>query len=630
MFMKASSYDHPQDDADQGLDSDEIDEPKEEYLEQQFEWDEKDQDPDKKSQGSKTAESRSRQIESIIFPADMKWGGALAYNSSTQAQSPSSSRSSNPHKINDLTKHYSRMNVEDDEGEEAPESDSSSIEPVSPKTVDLTRRSSRMNTEDERTTTELSLRPKSKSSIPHSTTENDPDAVSVYVRSASIRKSITSARSVNMTIIQASQTIHDSVLVSKVETLSDVPQDADKDHEKPEEPLLWVLDTEPSAITHFDTNISGKDHMEPEEPSLWAIDTAPIPMHSEKPNMSYIQMPYEPQSFRPTAKKAKPTKRGGNRLREKKKKRRMNRIEGGDDCLVFEDDDDDKQDDDEEALRDYMENTVDDSLDERIESFVLSTLQGHHLDIGHSDGNLDSDSDTYFSDHRDDGSFPRTMSPDTDGPPPPRRVLAELQRLIEGFIQDKACPSAMKLPPEFERWRVCVREIANHYRIKVDCTRTPLLLERTNDTRLGDESPNFPRMIATSYYSRRQAPRSSGFTQTHLHYQKESMKSIEQGMRNLRGMRPETTLKRKRNKDTFDPVDPKKRKGPPGVVVTDGQVIGSGSAIASDNIGHRMLARMGWSPGTGLGASKDGITQPIEAVMKRSRRGIGHDPPKST
>ncbi|KAF9994357.1 hypothetical protein BGZ79_000901 [Entomortierella chlamydospora] len=57
-----------------------------------------------------------------------------------------------------------------------------------------------------------------------------------------------------------------------------------------------------------------------------------------------------------------------------------------------------------------------------------------------------------------------------------------------------------------------------------------------------------------------------------------------------------------------------------------GTVVGaSASAISVDNVGHRMLSKMGWSPGVGLGATGDGITQPIEAIMRAKRRGLGHE-----
>ena len=56
-----------------------------------------------------------------------------------------------------------------------------------------------------------------------------------------------------------------------------------------------------------------------------------------------------------------------------------------------------------------------------------------------------------------------------------------------------------------------------------------------------------------------------------------------------------------------------------------GTVVGAeASAISTENLGHRMLSKMGWSPGVGLGATGEGITQPIEAIMRAKRRGLGH------
>ncbi|KAI8089653.1 uncharacterized protein BX664DRAFT_333565 [Halteromyces radiatus] len=55
-----------------------------------------------------------------------------------------------------------------------------------------------------------------------------------------------------------------------------------------------------------------------------------------------------------------------------------------------------------------------------------------------------------------------------------------------------------------------------------------------------------------------------------------------------------------------------------------GTVVGSDAApLASNNIGHKMLAAMGWKEGDALGANKDGIADPIQAVIRDKRRGLG-------
>lgn len=56
-----------------------------------------------------------------------------------------------------------------------------------------------------------------------------------------------------------------------------------------------------------------------------------------------------------------------------------------------------------------------------------------------------------------------------------------------------------------------------------------------------------------------------------------------------------------------------------------GTVIGKHARpIAEDNIGNRLLQKMGWKPGQSLGVGDDGILQPVEAVVRGKRTGLGH------
>lgn len=48
------------------------------------------------------------------------------------------------------------------------------------------------------------------------------------------------------------------------------------------------------------------------------------------------------------------------------------------------------------------------------------------------------------------------------------------------------------------------------------------------------------------------------------------------------------------------------------------------NAIQSDNIGHKLLSKMGWKEGQGVGAAGNGMTAPIQAGgMKADNRGLG-------
>lgn len=50
---------------------------------------------------------------------------------------------------------------------------------------------------------------------------------------------------------------------------------------------------------------------------------------------------------------------------------------------------------------------------------------------------------------------------------------------------------------------------------------------------------------------------------------------------------------------------------------------GNTPPLDESNLGNTMLRRLGWSPGSGLGASSSGILTPIEAIIRRQRRGLG-------
>ncbi|CAE6517898.1 unnamed protein product [Rhizoctonia solani] len=55
----------------------------------------------------------------------------------------------------------------------------------------------------------------------------------------------------------------------------------------------------------------------------------------------------------------------------------------------------------------------------------------------------------------------------------------------------------------------------------------------------------------------------------------------------------------------------------------DGEIIGHKAAkIGEDNVGHRLLSKMGWNEGDRIGMS-GGLSDPLQAIMKRSKLGLG-------
>ncbi|KAF1798468.1 G-patch domain-containing protein [Mucor lusitanicus] len=53
------------------------------------------------------------------------------------------------------------------------------------------------------------------------------------------------------------------------------------------------------------------------------------------------------------------------------------------------------------------------------------------------------------------------------------------------------------------------------------------------------------------------------------------------------------------------------------------QVASSSEPISSSNVGHRMLAAMGWKEGEAIGNNENGIKEPVKVYLRAKRRGLG-------
>lgn len=98
-----------------------------------------------------------------------------------------------------------------------------------------------------------------------------------------------------------------------------------------------------------------------------------------------------------------------------------------------------------------------------------------------------------------------------------------------------------------------------------------------------------------------------------------SMKEGRAGKK-LGGSRKEGKACKKRGEST---KESKASKTDGGVKLREGEVVGSDAPeIGTDNKGHAMLAKMGWTQGTGLGARRSGIRIAIEARVKHTKSGL--------
>ncbi|XP_057482227.1 uncharacterized protein LOC130769093 isoform X2 [Actinidia eriantha] len=56
----------------------------------------------------------------------------------------------------------------------------------------------------------------------------------------------------------------------------------------------------------------------------------------------------------------------------------------------------------------------------------------------------------------------------------------------------------------------------------------------------------------------------------------------------------------------------------------------SEAPIDSSNIGFQLLKKHGWKEGTGLGMSEQGRLEPVQAYLKKNKRGLGAEKVKKS
>ncbi|KAF9298661.1 hypothetical protein BGZ88_005386 [Linnemannia elongata] len=631
----SSDYDEDDDaeigDPDEGLDSDEVDESEDQFIMQRFDWEE-DQDPDRERKlararrAAEAAAAAARAAEPFIPPAG--WGGALAYQSAARGDDDESSGDEFEEARRLVRKTLVSKPTNGVKGADQ-NSENSTVKAATASAtataVVLNDRTTTITTTVEAQAVDTHVSKKSK--IVVDLTEEIQ---------AKIMEQVEEPERIDLTAVEDSAAVTEDM---------DVTASAGAEAElEPDFQMLWVIDTEPSAIV-------------PEE--------EPLPQIQE----TYINLPPEPEFTGRPAKKSHRSKRGGKKLREADQERKRIKAlnEVGDGHIVL-DEVESEVNDDMLALEDYLLNTTDPDNPDYFDSF-LGSLKSLPSGFGHSSdvrGGLDADDsdfeeDASEDDSQDDEDFDFTVKSSD------RRRKRKADELLSGALDatfDSDWPAGAPYgydfydPEEFvgrngrrSRGGTAaavpygnhlealtsindhIKEFVNN-RSKVSLELPPLakalrrrvhlLCEQYNlrSQSVGSGKNRFPVLLRTEKTKMPQAPidlrkfMNAGFgprVQAEFDYRRDRRKGA--GGNNRRDGKRGGGPGNDTNKDPRDSAR----------AVTGSVVGGTASEISKENVGHRMLAKMGWSPGVGLGASGDGITKPIEAVVRAKRRGLGHE-----
>ncbi|KAF9436358.1 hypothetical protein BGZ76_004182 [Entomortierella beljakovae] len=660
------------DESDQGLDSDEIDESEEEFLMQEFEWAEEDQDPSRKNIAKPSIPSDPP--ADIVIPTG--WGGALAYSTSNKTGSG----------LYDPTGNHTGLrnqNLEnsEDSGMELEKDllsnmgqppDVASIPSITEQLAHLLdhrhkRPKARSDlSKDIRNKLSISDSDAGKSSLDHSNFTNNDDKEPTLMWVIDTEPDSTDFKGAVQNIggtVQSTEQIKESTLKSTANIEMNNVQAYQKE-----------------------TNGMKKEKLElkiEENAPMWVMDTMGEALDMEQIQETYIDVPTpeaEAEFSGRRRKKARRSKRSGIKLKEKEKERIKAMTDSG--AILLEEDESEVNDED-LALLDYLQNTLSDSDNEGGANPFLGLMEGRHLDLGHSNdiGGLDpdeSDFDEYISeiDSQDDENFDFTpkhrerkrsqkldnelsraidgalssgwpsgapqgyeffadsLAEGLDGIPSSsmhRRLrrerkgephggsietLTEINRRIEDFVKDVSLPY-LQLEPMKTALRRRVHLLSTQYGLESESigagrNRAAVLL-RSKTTML-PTNPGKVQEILTQ--------NDRVVKQKAIEFRRTMERSQRGGYHNRGGGQ---MLDRNQRGGYRNRGEAGSRR-PQGDAVANGTVVGATAApISTENIGHRLLSKMGWTPGDGLGASGSGITKPIEAVMKRSRRGLGHE-----
>lgn len=185
----------------------------------------------------------------------------------------------------------------------------------------------------------------------------------------------------------------------------------------------------------------------------------------------------------------------------------------------------------------------------------------------------DEEAVQHFIDDTASDAFPSMLS------------MARLQQGIESFLSD-ATKSTFALPPMNKQMRASVHSLAMAYNLRSKSR--------------GNGENRFPLLYKTLQ---------SGRNVNRKAVQRLVSMPVELGMPRSKG---KGSVKQDRGGDI---TISRNREG--------AQVGAKAQRIGAENIGHQLLASMGWTTGAGLGSTSHGIAEPVAATVKISRGGLG-------
>lgn len=166
--------------------------------------------------------------------------------------------------------------------------------------------------------------------------------------------------------------------------------------------------------------------------------------------------------------------------------------------------------------------------------------------------------------------------------------MKDINRTVKAFIKDEDLES-IPLQPMSKEYRKVVHRLCKYYNIKTKSrgsgnSRFPVLY-KTGQTRLPNDFRDIDKILNASAF-----------------VEKSSKSPIKTGSPRSQIKSPSSSKPYREEAIIAEKANP----------------------IAESNIGNQLLRKLGWSPGKGLGTNQEGIVNPIDAVFKSSKKGLGN------